>query len=405
MMTNLLFQPLELPNGTVLKNRFVKPAMSEVMGDAQFRPTEALNHLYQRWAAGGSGLLITGNVMVDATALGEKGNVVIEDDRDLPRLRNWAAAGSRNGAQTWVQLNHPGRQSPKHLSAQPVAPSAVPLTGDNAFAFNPPRAQTVAEIHAIVQRFATAAAVVQAAGFGGVEIHAAHGYLLSQFLSPLANVRTDQYGGALANRMRVIEEVYHAIRAKVGPAFPIGLKINSADFRDGGFSEADSLQVIHRMADLGVDLIEVSGGNYENTMVQGSNRGGAFFIDYAAKAKRGLTTPILLTGGFRSLDGMTRAVANGETDLVGLARASALIPDLPHRAAIGQFDAIDLTRLSTGIRALDRRVGSYIGLSYYEMQMARLAQGKAVWVTRNAWIPLGYALRTQGPSFLTPRRA
>lgn len=268
-MTNLLFQPLELPNGTVLKNRFVKPAMSEVMGDAQFRPTEALNHLYQRWAAGGSGLLITGNVMVDATALGEKGNVVIEDDRDLPRLRNWAAAGSRNGAQTWVQLNHPGRQSPKHLSAQPVAPSAVPLTGDNAFAFNPPRALTVVEIHAIVQRFATAAAVVQAAGFGGVEIHAAHGYLLSQFLSPLANVRTDQYGGALANRMRVIEEVYHAIRAKVGPAFPIGLKINSADFRDGGFSEADSLQVIHRMADLGVDLIEVSGGNYENTMVQG----------------------------------------------------------------------------------------------------------------------------------------
>lgn len=102
---------------------------------------------------------------------------------------------------------------------------------------------------------------------------------------------------------------------------------------------------------------------------------------------------------------MTRAVANGETDLVGLARASALIPDLPHRAAIGQFDAIDLIRLSTGIRALDRRVGSYIGLSYYEMQMARLAQGKAVRVTRNAWIPLGYALRTQGPSFLTPRRA
>ena len=405
MTTNLLFQPLELPNGTVLKNRFVKPAMSEVLGDAQFRPTAAISHLYQRWAAGGTGLLITGNVMVDPTALGEKGNIVIEGYRDLPQLKRWATAGSRNGAQTWVQLNHPGRQSPKHLSPHPVAPSAVPLTGDNAFAFNPPRALTVREIHDIVHRFATAAMVVQAAGFGGVEIHAAHGYLLSQFLSPSANVRTDQYGGSLINRMRIIEEIYHAIRAKVGAKFPIGLKINSSDFRDGGFSEADSLQVIHRMADLGVDLIEVSGGNYENTMVQGSNRGGALFIDYAAKAKQGLTAPILLTGGFRSLAGMTQAVANGKTDLVGLARAIALMPDLPHRAATGQFDAIDITRLSTGIRALDRRVGSYVGVSYYEMQMARLAQGKAVRRTKNAWVPLGYALRTQGPSFLTPRRA
>lgn len=168
--------------------------MSETMGDAQYRPTQELVNLYGKWAEGGTGLLITGNVMVDANARGELGNVVIEDDRNLDRLKAWAAAGQKNGAQTWVQLNHPGRQAPKTVSKQPVALSAVPLTGPNAFGFNPPRALTKAEIKAIINRFVVAADVVQRAGFGGVEIHAAHGYLMNQFLSPLANRRTDEYG-------------------------------------------------------------------------------------------------------------------------------------------------------------------------------------------------------------------
>lgn len=258
MNQSMLFQPLKLKNGIVVKNRFVKPAMSEVMGDDNYRPTEAIINLYRNWALGGTGLLITGNVMIDSNALGEKGNIVIENEKDLALLKRWADAGKINGAQTWVQLNHPGRQSPKHVSAQPVGPSAVPLEGPNSFAFNKPRALTVFEIQEIVQRFATSAAIVKKAGFGGVEIHAAHGYLLSQFLSLISNIRTDQYGGSLENRMRIIVEVYEAMRKKVGEKFPIALKINSSDFRDGGFSEEDSIEVIHQMAKLGVDLIEIS---------------------------------------------------------------------------------------------------------------------------------------------------
>ncbi|WP_279403840.1 oxidoreductase [Secundilactobacillus kimchicus] len=268
------------------------------MGDAQYRPTQELVNLYGKWAEGGTGLLITGNVMVDANARGELGNVVIEDDRNLDRLKAWAAAGQKNGAQTWVQLNHPGRQAPKTVSKQPVAPSAVPLTGPNAFGFNPPRALTKAEIKAIVNRFAVAADVVQRAGFGGVEIHAAHGYLLNQFLSPLANRRTDEYGGSLENRMRILKEIYQAMRARVGAQFPIALKINSSDYVSGGFSEEDSIEVIHAMADLGVDLIEISGGNYESPVMQATTNKGAFFVDFAAKAKAGIETPIMVTGAF-----------------------------------------------------------------------------------------------------------
>ncbi|MBF8808255.1 MAG: NADH:flavin oxidoreductase/NADH oxidase family protein [Enterococcus lacertideformus] len=405
MTKNILFQPLKLKNGVVLKNRFVKSAMSEVMGDEHYRPTEAIVNLYRNWAKGGTGLLITGNVMIDSTALGEKGNIVIENEHNLDILKRWAEAGQSNSAQTWVQLNHPGRQSPKHVSPEPVGPSAVALEGPNAFAFNKPRALTVVEIQAIIQRFANAAAIVKKAGFGGVEIHAAHGYLLSQFLSPISNVRTDQYGGSLENRMRIIVEVYQAMRAKVGEDYPIALKINSSDFRSGGFSEEDSIEVIHKMAKIGVDLIEISGGNYENTMVQGSNKQGAFFTDYAAKAKKGIDTPLIVTGGFRTLAGMEQAVLNHETDMVGLARAIALIPDLPNRAQQGIFKEINIEMLSTGIKSLDKKAGSYIGLSYYEMQMVRIAEDKPVKRTKNAWIPLWFAFKTQGLSMLLPQRA
>lgn len=342
--------------------------------------------------------------MVDSRFRGELGNVVIEDDSNLDRLKAWAAAGSENGAQTWVQLNHPGRQAPKTIVKEPVGPSAVPLTGDNAFAFNPPRALTVDEIHAVVNRFATAADVVQRAGFGGVEIHAAHGYLLSQFLSPLANRRTDQYGGSLENRMRLLKEIYEAIRARVGSQFPIAVKINSSDYVDGGFTAEDSIEVIHAMADLGVDLIEISGGNYESPVMQSNSSKGAFFVDFAAKAKAGIDTPIMVTGGFNSVAGMAAAVGNHEAEMVGVTRALALVPDLPNKIQTGEFTAIHLDHLTTGFKGLDKKVSSLIGLSYYEQQMKRIADGKAVKRTTNAWGPLWFAMREQGLAALNPRR-
>jgi 2,4-dienoyl-CoA reductase-like NADH-dependent reductase (Old Yellow Enzyme family) len=405
-MTNLqLFNPLTLQNGVVIKNRIYKPAMSETMGDKNFAPTKKLVSLYRTWAQGGTGLLITGNVMIDSHARGEVGNVVIENDQNMEMLKQWALAGKINGTQTWVQLNHPGRQSPKTISKHPVAPSEVPLSGENAFGFNKPRALSVAEIHDIVNRFAIAAGVVQRAGFGGVEIHAAHGYLLNQFLSPLVNRRTDEYGGALENRMRIIKEIYSAVRQQVGVNFPIGLKINSSDFVEGGFTEEDSIEVIHTMANMGVDLIEISGGNYESPVMQSTTNKGAFFVNFAAKAKIGVNVPVVVTGGFHSVEGMTKAIVNKEAEMVGMGRALALIPDLPNQIISNQFSNIELDHLTTGFKMLDKKVGSLIGLSYYEQQMDRIANGMKPKRTTNAWGPLWFSLREQGINAFLPRRA
>lgn len=331
-----VFTPLTLPNGLTLKNRFMKAATSEIMGDSQYRPTQRLIQLYRTWAQGGTGLIITGNVMVDRFARGEFGNVVVEDQRDLTLLQQWAAAATDNGAKILMQLNHPGKQSPKTISKQPVAPSAVAMTGDNAFAFNPPRALTNVEIQTIIQKFVNAAVVADKAGFSGVEIHAAHGYLLSQFLSPHDNRRVDEYGGSLENRMRLLVEIYNGIKAKVRPEFAIALKINASDFAPDGFSDTDALQVIEKMTQLGIDLIEISGGNYEHPTMQGVGK-GAFFIDYAHKVKQLSSTPIAVTGGFYSAQGMQQAVATEATDLIGLARPLVLQPDLPPSLQTGDF--------------------------------------------------------------------
>ena len=201
---DLLQQALTLPNGSRLKNRLAKSAMSEALGTTDNHATEALVRLYGRWAAGGIGLLITGNAMIDRRALGEPNNVAIEDDSDMPLLQRWAAAGQANGTQLWVQLNHPGRQSPKGLNAENVSPSAVPFSPALQAFFAPPRALTEDEIVALIQRFARSAGIVKRAGFSGVQIHAAHGYLISQFLSPLTNQRSDQWGGSAENRRRFV---------------------------------------------------------------------------------------------------------------------------------------------------------------------------------------------------------
>lgn len=403
-MTSALFQPLVLNDHVTLKNRFAKGAMSEKLGDKNHHATQELIDLYQAWALGGTGLLMTGNVMVDARALGEHGNVVIEDESGLPQLKRWAQVATSHDVKTFVQLNHPGRQSPKSVSKHPVAPSAVPLQGANAYGFNHPRALSNLEIKVIIQKFINAAVIVKKAGFSGVEIHAAHGYLIDQFLSPLANQRTDEYGGSLENRMRFLVEIYQGMRQAVGPDFPIAVKINASDYVDGGFSEEDSLQVIEKLDQLGVDLIEISGGGYENNLIQGVGK-GAFFVQYAAKAKQRVHAPLMVTGGFATLAGMEKALDDGAADLIGLARPLALMPDLPNRVKAGKFTQIKLEHLTTGNRALDKRVGGVVGLAYYQEQMERLAKGRGIERTTNAWKPLLYTLRKEGLGMLLPERA
>lgn len=378
--------PLTLPSGTVLKNRIAKSAMSETLGTVDNHPTAALNTLYERWARGGTGLLITGNVMVDASALGEPNNVVVEDDRDLPALKAWARAATQDDTQAWVQLNHPGKQSPNVLSPQPVAPSAVPFDPPHNRFFNSPRALEVSEIEDLIGRFARTAAVVKRAGFTGVQIHAAHGYLVSQFLSPHHNRRQDQWGGSLDNRMRFVRRLYEAIRGEVGSDFNVGIKMNSADFQRGGFTQEESMTVAEAMSDLGMDLVEISGGTYASPEMTGLNQAKtpqkastrareAYFMDYAEKVRDRVKVPLMITGGFRSTAGIEAALASGAMDLAGLARPLALDPEFSRKVLEGQEAVSEVAPIKTGIKAVDRM--ALMETAWYTRQLARLAGGKA----------------------------
>ena len=270
-MSELLAQSLSLPCGARLRNRLAKAAMTEGLADPAGIPTAELDRLYGLWSDGGAGLLLSGNILVDGDHLERPGNVIIDREPDAAThaaLSRWAAAATRNGNHFWAQISHAGRQTQKIINPHPKAPSAVKV-GLPGGQFGEPVALTVSEIEEIVQRFGVCAAAVKAAGFTGVQIHAAHGYLLSQFLSPRSNVRTDQFGGALANRARALLETVKTVRAAVGPDFPVAVKLNSADFQKGGFAFEDSLQVAQWLQDAGVDLLEISGGTYEQPKLLG----------------------------------------------------------------------------------------------------------------------------------------
>ncbi|HPW29348.1 MAG TPA: NADH:flavin oxidoreductase/NADH oxidase family protein, partial [Rhodoferax sp.] len=335
----MLDQPLTLPCGHLVPNRVCKSAMTEGLADAHDHATEAHQRLYACWARGGAAILLTGNIMVDGRYLERAGNVVVQDAAGLPQLRAWAQAVRAHGSQLWAQISHPGRQCPRLVNLTPLAPSEVQL---NAVAnFGKPRAATEADIQDVIQRFANTAALVQEAGLHGVQIHSAHGYFLSQFLSARTNLRQDQWGGTLPNRARLLLEVVRAVRARVGQRYPISVKLNSSDFVKGGFTLDESVQVVQWLNDAGVDLLEVSGGTYEQleffkalpeSEVRDSTREReAVFLEYAKSIKAVARMPIMVTGGFRTLAGMEAALAGGHTDMLGVARPFCLDPDFPKR--------------------------------------------------------------------------
>jgi 2,4-dienoyl-CoA reductase-like NADH-dependent reductase (Old Yellow Enzyme family) len=379
---NLLNQPLRLPNGSVLRNRLAKAAMSEVLGTYDNHATQAHVELYRRWASSGIGMLITGNVMIDRRALGEPGNVVIEDESDLPILQQWAKAATEQGAAIWVQLNHPGKQSPKGLNSSNLAPSAVPFRADMASFFETPREATTAEIEEIIHRFGRSAAICKKAGFSGVQIHGAHGYLISQFLSPHHNQRTDEWGGSPEKRRRFVLAVFAEIRRQVGKDFPVGIKLNSADFQKGGFSEEESMATIRALADAGIDLIEISGGTYEAPAMSGAVKlpqrsstalREAYFLSFAEKLRSTVQVPLMLTGGFRTLAGMNAALQTGALDVVGLARLLAIDPDAPKALLKGQECQQQVRPISTGIKTIDRM--GLMEILWYSRQLKRIAEG------------------------------
>jgi 2,4-dienoyl-CoA reductase-like NADH-dependent reductase (Old Yellow Enzyme family) len=377
-MSSELFAPLNLRSGLVLRNRIAKAAMEENMAGREQLPDQRLLSLYRRWGNGGAGLLITGNVMVHAQALTGPGGVVLDMGAPLEPFAEWAKSGKAGGAAMWMQINHPGRQVQVQMPGVVWAPSAVGVElGKHTKRFGRPVAMTAEQIEATVHRFAVAAVGAERAGFDGVEVHAAHGYLLSQFLSPLSNRRTDQWGGSLENRARLLIDVVRAIRSTVGSSFAVAVKLNSADFQRGGFDAYDAQQVIAMLEPLGVDLVELSGGNYESPAMSGraadarTQAREAYFLDLATELATSSPLPLMLTGGITRRETAEKALANGVA-MVGMATALAVTPDLPDRWRVGKEAAGQLRPVNWS----DKTLASAAGMALVRHQMRRIAHGR-----------------------------
>ena len=380
--------------------------MTEGIADSRLRATERHVTLYRRWAEGGAGLLLTGNVMIDRRVLERPGNVAIDvtdtasiDADARSRLKAWAGSVT-NGAHIWMQISHCGRQSPRYVTSQPLAPSEVQLELLGNYAR--PRAVTEAEILDFIQRFARVAAIARDSGFTGVQLHSAHGYLLSSFLSPFTNRRTDAWGGSLENRARFLIESVRATRKAVGSDFAVSVKLNSDDFRKGGFSHEDCLQVVQLLNGEGLDLLEISGGTYEQPRllgVEGRTRDAmpvrettrkreAYFLDYATAIRKIAKMPLMVTGGFRTREGMAAALQEGHCDLIGLGRPLCTQTDFPAQLLAGQTDTAP--RFEKSLMLSRRRwlspaspifflklVNVFGAQGWYYQQLFRLADGLA----------------------------
>jgi 2,4-dienoyl-CoA reductase-like NADH-dependent reductase (Old Yellow Enzyme family) len=404
-MTSPIRAPLALRCGATLPNRLAKAAMTEGLADPSLRATAAHERLYRRWSEGGAGLLLTGNVQVDRFDLERPANVAI--DRSAPatwdaearrRLTAWARAGTVAGNHLWLQVSHAGRQSPRYVTGRPLAPSAVQL--DLLGNYATPRALTEDEILDLIGRCAHAATVARECGFTGVQIHGAHGYLASSFLSPVTNRRTDAWGGPLEHRARFLLESVRAVRAAVGRDFPVAVKLNSDDFRKGGFTSEECARVVAWLNDEALDLLEISGGTYEQPRLLGiEGRPGdavpvrpgtqareAYFLGYAAALRQVARMPLMVTGGFRTVAGMEQALA-GDCDVVGLGRPLCWQPDFPRRLLAGEATAIEdldarlrlrergwLSPHSRGVAG--RALNAFASQAWYYCQLFRLGAGR-----------------------------
>ncbi len=377
-MSSELFSPLVLRSGATLRNRIAKAAMEEGMAGSSQLPDERLISLYRCWGDGGAGLLITGNVMVHAEALTGPGGIVLDDHAPLEPFERWAQAGKAGGAAMWMQVSHPGRQVRAEMPGVAWAPSAVAIElGKHSKRFAPPTAMTPEQISATVRRFTTTASLAERAGFDGVEVHAAHGYLISQFLSPLVNKRSDEWGGSLENRTRLLLDVIRAIREAVSPTFAVAVKLNSADFQRGGFDEQDAARVIAMLEPLGVDLVELSGGSYESPAMSGRPADGrtaareAYFLEMAAELAKRSPLPLMLTGGITRRETAERVPSSGVA-LVGMASAMTITPDLCNRWQEGN----EATKRLPAVTWSDKTLAAAAGQALARHQMRRITRGK-----------------------------
>lgn len=331
----LLFEPLQLPCGFTLGNRIIKSAMSDSLGDGCGQPTETQMRLYERWADGGVAASIVGEVQLSSRFAEKPGNLVLDADADAGKFESLARRGSSDASALWLQLSHAGAMAYPPIST-PKGPSALDIPGLQCDALS------LDEVQALPDKFARAAERAQQLGFGGVEIHAAHGFLLSQFLSPLFNQRTDAYGGSIDARMRLLLEVIEAVRARVPEHFVVAVKLNSSDQLEGGFEEEESLSVIRALDGTGVDLLDISGGTYfpGATSASDSAGRGPYFLDFASRARPLTSIPLMVTGGFKTRRQVIDALGSGHVDAVGLARTLVLEPELLQRWRSTESDPV-----------------------------------------------------------------
>lgn len=388
-MPDPLFEPITLPGGATLPNRIAKAAMEEGMAGKDQLPDVALFGLYRTWSEGGAGLLITGNVMVHAEAMTGPSGVVLDAHSPIAPFRKWAESAKSGGSKAWMQINHPGRQVSKNMPGVAWAPSAIKVDAGKASAMMAePVEMTAAQIAETVERFATTAGRAEEAGFDGVEIHAAHGYLISQFLSPLSNRRSDQWGGSLENRARLLLDVVRAVKDRVSTDFAVAVKLNSADFQRGGFDEDDARAVINMLAQLNVDLVELSGGSYESPAMtgnalesaaqEGDSRTAAreaYFLELARELADSSPVPLMLTGGIVRRSVAEEVLSSG-VDVVGMGTALAVEPDLPNRwrsaTEAGRSASVEVG----SVRIKDKAIASAAAMSRVRYQLKRLGNGK-----------------------------
>ncbi len=333
---SLLFSPFSI-GSLQTANRLVRSATAERMADQDGRPLPTLEALYEDLAEGGVGLIITGHMYVHAAGKAHDEMTGIYDDDLIPDLARLARAVHDLGGRVVPQINHGGMNSVAESISEPIAPSAI----DQPFLPRPAREMTGTEIETAIQAFAHAARRCREAGFDGVQIHTAHGYLISQFLSPFVNKRTDEWGGTAEKRMRFLREVCSAVRDQVGADYPVLIKLGMEDGVDGGLSLGEGAEIVAALEGMGIDGVEISGGlggmNKTLNVRKGikSEAKEAYFLHLAQEARRQTDLPIILVGGFRSRSVMEKVLAEGVADLVSLCRPLISEPDLPRQFELG----------------------------------------------------------------------
>jgi len=402
-MQNLINESFTLPCGQVIKNRVCKAAMTERIAKGNNLAHQGHANLYERWAEGNIGISLTGNVQVDRRNLEGPANVAIDQNNykdQLDALNAWSRAGTKNNTQLWMQISHAGRQTPGEINSSPMAPSDIGLKipGKN---FGTPIPMTEEDILDVIDRFVFTAKIARDTGFTGVQFHSAHGYLLSEFLSPDINNRTDAWGGSIENRARIHLEIIKRCRQEVGEDFPISVKLNSADFQKGGFSPEESIKVAQMLENAGVDIIEISGGTYEQPKLIGVEASinakrsekrkestiarEAYFLEYAQDIRKAVSIPLMVTGGFRTREGINDALQSNVCQIVGIGRPLCADPYCIKKMISGELETLPSFEktLSLGPSILSpsspftliKVINAFASMAWFYQQIKNMAKG------------------------------